>query len=284
MKRNLLFRLLARLRVGRKLLLIYLLDLTAVVYISSILIHEKYIAIDFSNREIVGNAYVRTVRDALVDVALAGAGRPPSPFSFAHTAGDLADAERQYGANMGSAALNERVRQSLMALAQHAHPDAAEVNDALVACRELVTRVGNQSNLILDPDLDSYYSMSLAILRYPALLDSINRIGRQLHSKPQGAATHDEMRTRYLVLEGQLDAVLQGLRSDFAEASAANHTLESALGPSVGQMRAAVEAYRSAAQKVVDNGGTVDPALLDAVDATQQNLIDRVQQVWSDTG
>jgi len=271
MKRNLLFRLLARLRVGRKLLLIYLLDLTAVVYISGILIHEKYISIDFSNKEIVGNAYVRTVRDALVDVALAGAGRPPSPFSFAHTAGELADAERQYGANMESAALNERVRMALMALAQHAHPDAAEVDDALVACRELVTRVGNQSNLILDPDLDSYYSMSLSILRYPALLDSINRIGRQL-------------RTRYLVLEGQLDAVLQGLRSDFAEASAANHTLEVSLGPSVGQMRAAVEAYRSAAQTVVDSGGAVDPALLDAVDAAQQKLVDRVQRAWSDTG
>ncbi|MGE8476202.1 MAG: hypothetical protein ACN6QC_33475, partial [Paraburkholderia hospita] len=74
MKRNPFFRLLARLRVGRKLLLIYLLDLTAVVYISGILIHEKYISIDFSNKEIVGNAYIGTVRDALIDVAMAGAG------------------------------------------------------------------------------------------------------------------------------------------------------------------------------------------------------------------
>ncbi|MDN7177053.1 hypothetical protein M0D69_03285 [Caballeronia sp. SEWSISQ10-4 2] len=55
MKRTLFFRLLARLQVGRKLLLIYLLDLSAVVFISGILIHEKYIAIDFSNKEIVGN-------------------------------------------------------------------------------------------------------------------------------------------------------------------------------------------------------------------------------------
>ncbi|KAF1052748.1 MAG: hypothetical protein GAK41_00986 [Burkholderia gladioli] len=31
-------------------LLIYLLDLSAVVYISSILIHEKYMSIDFSQR------------------------------------------------------------------------------------------------------------------------------------------------------------------------------------------------------------------------------------------
>ena len=51
--------------------------------------------------------------------------------------------------------------------------------------------------------------MSLSILRYPALLDSVNRIGRQLHSQPRASSMHEEMRTRYLVLEGQLDAVLQ---------------------------------------------------------------------------
>lgn len=80
MKTNHFFRLLARLRVGHKLLLIYLLDLSAVIYISGILIHEKYLAIDFSNREIVGNAYVRVVTSALIDVALTGAGqRLPPP-------------------------------------------------------------------------------------------------------------------------------------------------------------------------------------------------------------
>ncbi len=72
MKRNLFFRFLGRLRVGRKLLLIYLLDLSAVLYISGILIHEKYIAIDFSDKELTGNAYVAAVHDALIDFALAG--------------------------------------------------------------------------------------------------------------------------------------------------------------------------------------------------------------------
>ncbi|MGF6596685.1 diguanylate cyclase (GGDEF)-like protein/PAS domain S-box-containing protein [Paraburkholderia sp. GAS448] len=284
MKRNLFFRLLARLRVGRKLLLIYLLDLTAVVYISGILIHEKYIAIDFSNKEIVGNAYVRTVRDALVDVALAGAGQPPSAASFVEAADGLAKAEGRYGANMESAALNQRVRAALEVLAQQPQSGAAAVDDALDACRELVTRVGNQSNLILDPDLDSYYAMSLSILRYPALLDSVNRIGRQLHSRPRVSSMHEEMRTRYLVLEGQLDAVLQGLRSDLDEATAANHTLDVSLRPSVEEMRAAVEAYRGVARVVVDSGGAADPALLRAVDDAQQALAGRVQQAWSDTG
>src|ERR1700743_2967645 len=120
MNRNLFFRLLARLRVGRKLLLIYLLDLSAVVYISGILIHEKYIAIDFSNKEIVGNVYLRTVRDALVEVAQAGAGARPPAQTLQQTALALGAAETRYGAAMQSAQLNQRVRDALVALAHDA--------------------------------------------------------------------------------------------------------------------------------------------------------------------
>jgi hypothetical protein len=114
------------------------------------------------------------VRDAIIDVAQRGAGGTLDASRVARTTAALANAEQQYGANMQSGELNARVRAALDALTQV--PDtsiAAEtansraVHDALSACRDLITRVGNQSNLILDPDLDSYYSMSLSILRYP---------------------------------------------------------------------------------------------------------------------
>ncbi|WP_233837263.1 EAL domain-containing protein [Paraburkholderia sp. ZP32-5] len=285
MKHNLFFRLLGRLRVGRKLLLIYLLDLSAVLYISGILIHEKYIAIDFSNKELVGNAYVAAMQDVLIDFALAGAGQPPTAAQLKRTANQLADAESRYGANMKSAELNARV---LSALADTAAPHAndATVDSGLEAARALVTRVGNQSNLILDPDLDSYYSMSLSILRYPELLGDVNRIGRHLHdagsNRRTASMSHDEMRTRYLVLEGQLDAVLQELRSDYAEASAANGTLSASIGPAIGHMLATVDAYRRAAGTVVDAGA--DAGTLAALDAAQQNLIKGVSDAWSVTG
>jgi diguanylate cyclase (GGDEF)-like protein len=284
MKRNLFFRLLARLRVGRKLLLIYLLDLSAVVFISGILIHEKYIAIDFSDKEIVGNTYLHTVRNTLVDVAFIGAGKRISGSTLHEDAERLAAAEQQYGAGMQSAALNERVRGTLDALAQQSQPSAASVTDALNACRELITRVGNQSNLILDPDLDSYYAMSLSILRYPALLDAIDGIGKQLRDTPLSPSKAEEMRTHYLVLEGQLDAVLQGLKSDFAEATAANHGLTVSLTPSVGTMLEAIETYREVARLTVDSGASVKPSLLLRVNAAQQAVVERARDAWRDTG
>jgi diguanylate cyclase (GGDEF)-like protein/PAS domain S-box-containing protein len=284
MKNNPFFRLLARLRVGRKLLLIYLLDLSAVIYISGILIHEKYLAIDFSNKEIVGNAYVRTAREALVDVALAGAGQQPHPARIAQIDANLVSAEARYGEHMESAALNQHVRAALDVLSRQREPDAASAKVALEACRELITRVGNQSNLILDPDLDSYYAMSQSILRYPALLDAVNGIGRQLHEGASRAYSREQVRTRYLVLEGQLDAVLQGLRSDFVEGGAANHALELALAPSVERMRTALEAFRHAARIVVDRSEPPDAALLNIVDTAQQALVVSVDDAWRNTG
>src|SRR6185295_10656503 len=94
-------RALARLSVGKKLLLIYLLDLTAVIFISSILINEKYIAINFARDELRGNAYITTVRDALIDTALYGMtdGRE----GLAQRASELAAAEQRLGAGLESA-------------------------------------------------------------------------------------------------------------------------------------------------------------------------------------
>ena len=82
-------RFLGRLSVSRKLMLIYLLDLSAVIYISGILINEKFIAIDFARKELAGNAYVAEVREALLGLARAGAGPEVAP-AGAHLSGSAA--------------------------------------------------------------------------------------------------------------------------------------------------------------------------------------------------
>ena len=98
--RNPFTRILARLSVGRKLLLIYLLDLTAVIFVSGILINEKYIAINFARDELRGNAYIGALRDALIDSALLDPGLPDR-------AGTLTLAEQRHGAAMGTGELNQ---------------------------------------------------------------------------------------------------------------------------------------------------------------------------------
>ena len=75
---TLISRLVSHLPVGRKLLLIYLLDFSAVLYVSSIMISEKYIAINFARKEVEGTAYVAPLRDTLLALPVP-LGSDPAP-------------------------------------------------------------------------------------------------------------------------------------------------------------------------------------------------------------
>lgn len=273
--RHLLVRMLARLSVGRKLMLIYLLDLTAVIYISGILINEKFIAIDFARKELAGNAYIASARDALIDAALLGAGQPAEPARLARQRAQLQASETSHGEGMEAAALNARLLQALQGLGAATGPVLATVSGTVEEGRQLITRVGNQSNLILDPDLDSYYTMSLILLRYPELLELLHGVGSQLHQP----AT-DDASTRYLILEGRLDATAKGIASDYAEALAAGGPgLKTQLGTDQERLIAAIERFRAAARGVIDDHAS--PAAIAAMDGQHRALLAALQDAWS---
>ena len=262
-------RRLGRLSVGRKLLLIYLLDLTAVIFISGILINEKFIAIDFGRKEKTGAAYIEQVRPTLMAVA----GWRTATLAPAQT---LADIEHALGTGMQSAQANERFRLAVTALA--AMPSHATTRAALEAGRALVTRVGNQSNLILDPNLDSYYTMSLILLRFPELLELTSEMRARLHSHGAGELDATESRTKYFILEGRVDAVAAAITSDYGEAfAAADGMLQSHLEGSRATLLASIDRFRSAARSAMNQ----DSGSLAAFDVAQQALFASLDGAWS---
>ena len=268
---DLLGRLLGRLSVSRKLMLIYLLDLIAVIYVSGILINEKFIAIDFARKELAGSAYLAEVRDVLIGLA------SPQATDVAALARRIASAEQQHGRGMGSAEPATALTTSLQALAASpASPSAAALRRQVMDhARELVTRIGNQSNLILDPDLDSYYTMSLVLLRYPELLEVAARMAER---RPPGE-TIPAASTRQHVLEGRLDAVARGIATDHAEAFAASTpVLRQALQPGQARLAAAIEAFREASHQV----GFADAAAPDReeLQASERALVAALDAAW----
>jgi diguanylate cyclase (GGDEF)-like protein/PAS domain S-box-containing protein len=275
-------RLLSRLSVGRKLMLIYLLDLSAVIYVSGILIEEKFIAIDFARKEVQGNAYIEAVRPGLIGAAQLGAGPHTVVLPGLRTQdAALARAETEHGADLGSAEPNAALRAALAA-ALLAAPEVrtAAVDAVLARGRDLLTRVGNQSNLILDPDLDSYYTMSLIVLRYPELLEQVHAISALLQEATDAALPGNAgYRTRFLILEGRLDATGQGIAADHAEAYAAGMpALRLGLLPAQTDLAAALQAFRRAARKVIDDGST--PAALQALHGTHARLVQALDGSW----
>ncbi|MBS1230003.1 MAG: hypothetical protein H6R17_3280 [Proteobacteria bacterium] len=259
-------RFIGRLSVGRKLILIYALDLSAVIFVSGILISEKFIAIDFARKEVVGNQYIAVVRDTLV--GLHGGSALPS-------AEKLRAAETAYGGGMDSHALAEELAALLEA------PTGRDLRLATRAGQALIQRIGNQSNLILDPDLDSYYTMSLIVLRFPELFELIGLIEgktEQLVRAPRAA--HNQLQTEYLILEGRLDAIDKGIDADFAEAIAANHSpLKARMIASRRQLREAINTYRGNAHRIaIDNvRGAKAPDMASAAQA----LLAQQETAWT---
>ncbi|WP_226939133.1 EAL domain-containing protein [Janthinobacterium sp. FT14W] len=263
-----------KLTVGRKLALIYLLDLSAVIFISGILINEKYLAIDFSRKEMAGNAYIAAIRDALLPLTREHADAAPS-------AAAIEQAERQFGTGMRSAELSGEfsalLRQAGGTPAVHG---GMAPSPAFVAGRELLTRVGNQSNLILDPDLDSYYTMSLVILRFPELLEVINSTrGLALQLATAEGAQRQRLQTQFLILEGRMDATMGGIGSDYTEAFAASTPLlRQHLDGSRAALQQAVAQFRASTQALA--GG---PARADASAALARHdaaAIAALQRAW----
>ncbi|SMP57813.1 EAL domain-containing protein [Noviherbaspirillum suwonense] len=262
-------RLIGGLSVGRKLSLIYLLDLTAVIFVSGILINEKYIAIDFTQKEINGGHYIAAISRNLVPLAqdLSHLQRQPPARTTLDVDG-LRVAEASFGGALDTAALN---RAFTAALAGPAGGDAA-----FDAGRALLTRVGNQSNLILDPDLDSYYTMSLVLLRFPELLGLLRETAQlaehlQRHPEPDASS-------RALLLEGRLDASVQGIDSDYEEAfSASKPELRQRLSPSRAALRDALTRFREASRSL---GAGTDGEVA-ALERQRVAAVDALARAWT---
>jgi diguanylate cyclase (GGDEF)-like protein/PAS domain S-box-containing protein len=214
--------LLGTLSVSRKLMLIYLLDLTSVIFISGILLQEKFRDIDLSQQQIAGIGYVTVLRDGMLRTFL--------PASIEERA-QIDDVRRletvraAHDAHFQTRAASIRYQAALeqwQTLPAHTaygpSQSAIAQRDAVLSSgRNLLTTVGNQSKLIMDPDLDSYYVMSLAVLRFPEVLQLVHDTTRFFNPvKPiSGPAWTYEL----LSLVGRIDAILHHIERDYQQAS-----------------------------------------------------------------
>ena len=276
-------RWLGRLSVGRKLTLIYLLDLTAVIYVSSILIHEKFQAIDFTRKEIVGVAYSVAVRDVLMLPFLPRQGGAEDPDAVLQR---LQPLRASFDADLKT---SEASQAFVAAWRIAANIGASERQNALRLmvrqARELLTTVGNQSNLILDPDLDSYYAMSLVVLRFPELLEVLNDTVRILPKAPSAIAIPSglsDRRTELLILAGRLDAIALGIRSDYNQAFAAGTAAQRAvLEPERKLLEARLGEFLTAVQQLAD--GDVNPENLERLRGHYVGSLEALAGAWAVT-
>ena len=274
---------LGRLSVGRKLMLIYLLDLTAVIYVSSILIHEKYLAIDFTRKEVVGTTYAAVVRDGLMGQFLDASQQPPL---VADVLTRLEAVRAAHDEQLRTADVAQRFGVALQQLAGPPPGGSPTVDpqtltrqrsQLLREGRELLTTVGNQSNLILDPDLDSYYVMSLVVLRFPELLQAVHDTVSFLNAAPSRRGS--QWSSELLTLVGRLDAVMLGIESDYNQAFiAGSPEMRAALVRQREALKAAQEGFQALLQGIASGESRLTVAEVRVQEAL---VLGALRDAWS---
>jgi methyl-accepting chemotaxis protein len=202
--------------IARKLGLSASLFLLPVLYVLFSLVSVQNQTIAFSEREVQGTLYLRTTAEthlALARAALTGKAVDGGPL-----AQKLLATEAELGDELDSKALAD----TAVARLRSATGAADGLADARSALRSLIAGVGDKSNLILDPDLDSFYVMDIVLLKMPDALDrSVDMIRLARTTFADGTLAAEEQVEFYVALGG-LKSVADGIEASLAAAYKGN--------------------------------------------------------------
>jgi PAS domain S-box-containing protein len=182
------------LKYPQKFVLISILFVLPLALVMTLLIREMNSRIDFAQKEFYGNAYLRPLRamlehtlenKMLADQYLQGDASLKPQLLSNQTKIDqdfeaLATVEQKLGPKLQTVEQFNQLKvtwQNLQdkLLAGDTAKSEALHNDFIAKIRGLISHVGNTSNLILDPDLDSYYLMDEVLLKLPEGQDLLAR-------------------------------------------------------------------------------------------------------------
>ncbi|HWA43915.1 MAG TPA: PAS domain-containing protein [Hypericibacter adhaerens] len=280
------------LRVAHRLLLIYLLSFASVAYLAYTLIAEKNISIEFSRKEMRGINYADVVRQVLMaivrnreTVLIARPGGEDQSAALQEQMTALAAAEREFGDSMDTGALVNTLLTELGELVTRSDGDSPARRDleaqAIATARELISKIGDESNLILDADLDSYYTMSVVMLRLPeAAAEAVGLAGEALALKLPRSAD-DESQVRFLLKDGAFSATIAGIRSDMAAAFRGNadRQLRSRLEPAFLRAESAVHDLSHTLRYMVTDRRSAD-ANAAAVGVLLRQALGTMDELW----
>ena len=197
-------------------------------YIMHELIKQQNISIAFGEKELEGTFYLRALTEAHF-ILIRNELEIPAP-KLDNAVSLIRAAQEKHGAEMKSA---EKADTAIVALteAEKTSLSGETGTAARAAIAALNTRVGDLSNLILDPDLDSYYEMDMTLIKMPDILDRVTELALQSRAAHRdGIVDADETLTLHVML-ASLQTVMGGLNAslDSAYTGNADGTVKAAL-------------------------------------------------------
>jgi diguanylate cyclase (GGDEF)-like protein len=162
--------------------------------------------IGFANRELVGLKYIQATFEIVSK--LAGNKTIESTENFRKLATEI---DGPMASSVESADLLQKLE------AQN-----NDVQPAINAANSLIAKVGDQSNLILDPDLDTYYLMDVTLLRLPEIVRLSHEVTESFSKVGEAFALTPTETSHLQLLAGQISAMQKGLKHSFSSAFAGN--------------------------------------------------------------
>jgi diguanylate cyclase (GGDEF)-like protein len=254
---------------GTRLAVVVMLLLIPILLLGYLFAVQSQKDIGFAEKEIEGVRYLSEATDVLFDLT---AGRSPATQGGFRRIADeldpLMDTERQSAAVVQL--LNER-------------PIATD--KAIDKLHSLIVRIGNQSNLILDPDLDSYYLMDLVLQRLPDIVVLARSLSLELEVLRQSPSITSEDKAKILLIAGQLEAARGGLERSYASAFAGNPdgSVRKSLGSTAIDFTSKIEGFIIAAQHDMlahSSGRLGNLPAAQPMQALQQELNTEARNAW----
>jgi hypothetical protein len=223
--------------------------------------------ITFGSLELAGNTYQRSLEQLLQSVQENWLTKSPDAASkIAAALESVSNAQRLHGTALQftNDGLTKRGRQSV-------HPDtlaakwtaaqapgASEKQLQLIAdVRTMITHAGDTSNLILDPDLDSYYLMDVTLLALPQMQDRIGQVMARGASVLTAQSLTIEQRVALAVdranlKEADLARIIASTETSLNEDAnfyGTSPTLRGQLTPALANLKTTSEAFIALAEK-----------------------------------
>ncbi|MBI5177625.1 MAG: methyl-accepting chemotaxis protein [Nitrospinae bacterium] len=284
--------LLQKMGIKYKLFMIGLVFSIPIVALLILLVNEKQIAINFAEKELHGSAYLRPVvkmlalasRHKILVAHPQGGEQAAESMRAAPTAlSGLREQEGLRGAILGTGDKSGKIAREWEAafapVADQAF--ALQAHDELTAdLRGLIASVGDSSNLILDPDLDSYYLMDAVLIKLPDMIDltyQLSGLGADILHRQK--LTPDE-KTRLIILSSLLKSDLAGVKTDmevaFRENPAGN--VRPALKDRFQGYIAAVETFLREADRIANQAPDISA---DGFLASGEGTAHEIATFWS---
>jgi signal transduction histidine kinase len=252
------------LRTSTKLLLLCSVFVGALAVATYGLVAEKQIAINFVRKEIVGVQQLDALRGVYAYVLKKSAGGSSNSTVEVETQEALDRLAATESDQLDTAALERALVEAIKKLASAPDGDLRQLPmvDALREARNLASRIGDDSNLTLDPDLDSYYVQDIVVAKMPTLLSQVGELQSQLHMPSPSHSMSESIAVRALVLDGMIRSSLDGIKRDLHASyrGGSGNYLKQALASNLETMVSVWDAYLETVKSTLQSASDVSGA------------------------